>query len=211
MNIFSEKQLDYLGSEISAILSPKRFAHVLAVEDMAVRLGKLYDCDLSVLRAAALLHDCTKELSDEQQLALLANYRVTPLPEELASMPTVHALTGALVISDRYPEFDNETVKNAVRYHTTGRAGMSREEKIIFLADFIDETRTYSSCIELRREFFAAEPEKMSAPERERHLDRAALKSIESTLSHLRSKGSPIHPATLATQSDLQRRIENEA
>ncbi len=211
MEAFSEKQLSALREEISKILTPKRYAHVLAVEDMAMRLGKLFDCDLSLLRAAALLHDCTKELSDEEQLALLSSYSVIPLPEELASMPTIHALTGALVIHDRYPAFDNEKVINAVRYHTTGREGMSLEEKMIFLADFIDETRKYPSCIELREEFFAAQPEKMTARERERHLDRAALKSIESTLSHLHAKGSPIHPATLATQTDLLRRLADEA
>ncbi len=211
MNIFSEKQLSSLKEEISKTLSPKRMAHVLAVENMAVRLGKLFDCDLSILRAAALLHDNTKELSNEEQLALLSSYSVIPLPEELSSMPTIHAITGALVIPDRYPDFDNETMKNAVRYHTTGREGMSIEEKIIFLADFIDETRTYPSCVELRNEFFSAEPEKMTAKEREEHLDRAVLRSIESTLSHLRAKGSPIHPATLATQADLIRRLKYEA
>ncbi len=178
---------------------------------MAARLGALYGCDLSVLRAAALLHDCTKEYSDDEQLCLLERYSVSAPPEELACMPTVHALTGAAVISRIYPEFDNETVINAVRYHTAGREGMNIYEEIIFLADFIEETRKYPPCIDLRREFFAAEPEKRTESERKELLDRAALRSIESTLTHLHEKNDPINPATLACLTWLKRRLGYEA
>lgn len=211
MEVFSEKQIASLREAISKILSQKRLAHVLAVEDMAVRLGRLCECDLSVLRAAALLHDNTKEYTDEEQLRILERFSVTLPPEELACMPTIHAVTGALVIPSLYPEFDDETVKNAVRYHTSGRVGMSIYERIIFLADFIDETRKYPPCVELRRDFFAADPENMTPKEREAHIDRAALHSIKYTLAHLVETGAPINPATLATQKWLERRLCDEA
>lgn len=203
-------QIERLRELVSNELSGKRMKHVLAVEDMAFRLGKLYfrdDETLLFLRAAALLHDVTKELSDEEQLALLESYSVKPLPEELASMPTIHALTAALVIPDRFLEFADRRVIDAVRYHTTGREGMSTFEKVIFLADYIDDTRTYQSCTELREEFFSAKPEEMNDEERLRHLDRAALKSIDNTLSYLRAKERIIHPLTLEAQGDLKARL----
>ncbi|MBR6578273.1 MAG: bis(5'-nucleosyl)-tetraphosphatase (symmetrical) YqeK [Clostridia bacterium] len=184
--------------------------HVLAVEDMAYRLGLLYFHDsenLLLLRTAALLHDVTKELSDEEQLAILESHSVKPLPEELASMPTIHALTAALVIPDRFPEFSESRVIDAVRYHTTGREEMSIFEKLIFLADYIDDTRTYPSCISLRKEFFSSKPEDMNEQERIRHLDRAALASIDNTLSYLRSKERSIHPLTLEARADLKARL----
>lgn len=213
--MINSAQIEKLREKVAAILSEKRMKHVLAVEDMAFRLGLLFffrDGEaLLLLRAAALLHDVTKELSDEEQLAILRCYSVDPLPEELASMPTIHALTGSLVIKDRYPEFADRRVIDAVRYHTTGRAGMSVFEKIIFLADYIDDTRTYPSCAALRNEFFAAKPENMSEGERVRHLDRAALRSIDNTLSYLRANGRTIHPATLEAYDDIKRRLENEA
>lgn len=208
-------QIERLREKVAAVLSEKRMKHVLAVEDMAFRLGLLYFFNdgeaLLLLRAAALLHDVTKELSDEEQLALLESYSVKPLPEELGSMPTIHALTAAIVIPDRFPEFADPRLIDAVRYHTTGRAGMSTFEKIIFLADYIDDTRTYPSCVELRDEFFSAHPEKMKDGERVRHLDRAALRSIDNTLSYLRSKERCIHPLTLEARADLKERIEHEA
>ena len=130
-------QIENLREKVASVLSEKRMKHVLAVEDMAFRLGLLYffqdDEALILLRAAALLHDVTKELSDEEQLAILESYSVKPLPEELASMPTIHALTAALVIPERFPKFADQRVIDAVRYHTTGREGMSVFEKIIFL------------------------------------------------------------------------------
>ena len=180
----------------------------LGVEKMAARLGEIYCPEkIDILRVAALLHDVTKELPDEEQLAILESYSVKPLPEELASMPTIHALTAALVIPKRFPEFADPRVIDAVRYHTTGREGMSVFEKIIFLADYIDDTRTYPSCISLRDEFFSAKPEKMNEMERIRHLDRAALDSIENTLSYLQSKERSIHPLTLEARSDLKARL----
>ncbi len=203
-------QIEKLRENVASALSEKRMKHVLAVEDMAYRLGKLYFSDeeiMLLLRAAALLHDVTKELSDEEQLAVLESHSVKPLPEELASMPTIHALTAALVIPAGFPEFADQRVIDAVRYHTTGRKGMSVFEKIIFLADYIDDTRTYPSCIALREEFFSAKPENMNEQERVRHLDRAALSSIDNTLSYLSSKERSIHPLTLEARADLKARL----
>jgi predicted HD superfamily hydrolase involved in NAD metabolism len=208
-------QIEKLRENVSSVLSEKRMKHVLAVEDMAFRIGLLFyrnDSEtLNLLRAAALLHDVTKELTDEEQLAILSDHSVKPLPEDLASMPTIHALTAALIIPERFPEFADERLIDAVRYHTTGREGMSLIEKIIFLADYIDETRTYPSCVALREEFFGADPASMSDDERVKHLDRAALASIENTLSYLESKERCIHPLTLAARADLKARIGYEA
>ena len=204
-------KIEALRSAVAAALSEKRMKHVLAVEDMALRIGSLFfpndNETLNLLRAAALLHDVTKELTDDEQLAILAEHSVRPLPEDLASMPTVHALTGALIIPESFSEFADERLIDAVRYHTTGRVGMSIFEKIIFLADYIDDTRVYPSCTALREEFFGANPVNMNEEERVRHLDRAALRSIENTLSYLEGKGRCIHPLTLAARADLKARL----
>ena len=212
--MITSAQTEDLRASVASVLSEKRMKHVLAVEDMAYRIGALFYRDsetLYLLRAAALLHDVTKELADEEQLSILHKHSVEPLPEDLASMPTIHALTAALIIPERFPEFADERLIDAVRYHTTGREGMSTVEKIVFLADYIDETRTYPSCVSLREEFFGADPEGMSYDERLKHLDRAALASIENTLSYLEGKKRCIHPLTLAARSDLKARLGNEA
>lgn len=212
---FRPDQIEKLRSRVGARLSEKRLKHVLAVEDMAFRLGLLFFWNdgetLNLLRAAALLHDVTKELTDEEQLSVLETYSVTPLPEDLASMPTIHALTAALIIPRDFPEFADPRLISAVRYHTTGREGMSLVEKIIFLADYIDDTRIYPACVELRNEFFSAHPTDMEYGERVRHLDRAALRSIDNNLAYLNAKQRNIHPLTLSARDDLLRRLGDEA
>ena len=212
---FRPDQIEKLRVRVAHRLSEKRMKHVLAVEDMAFRLGLLFffndEETLDLLRAAALLHDVTKELTDDEQLAILERRSVKPLREDLASMPTIHALTAALIIPEDFPEFADPRLIDAVRYHTTGREGMSLIEKIIFLADYIDDTRTYPACTELRDEFFFANPTEMVYDERVRHIDRAALRSIDNNLAYLNAKQCNIHPLTLAAREDLLRRLSDEA
>ena len=134
---FRPDQIEKLRERVGARLSEKRMKHVLAVENMAFRLGLLFffndEEKFNLLRAAALLHDVTKELADDEQLAILEHSSVKPLPEDLASMPTIHALTAALIIPEDFPEFADPRLIDAVRYHTTGRADMTLEEKLLYL------------------------------------------------------------------------------
>ena len=44
-------------------------------------------------------------------------------------------MSGSIVVRDELG-IDDEDILNAIRYHTTGRAGMSLLEKVIFTADF---------------------------------------------------------------------------
>ena len=207
--MISEKKLDILRISVCEGLSEYRSRHILEVEKMAARLGELYlpKTKLNKLRAAALLHDITKELKTDEQIKLCEKYRIELSDSDMNSPKTLHAITAAAVIPEKYPEFADDKIISAVRWHTTGKAGMSVFEKIIFLADYIDDTRTYPSCISLRDEFFSAKPEKMNEVERIRHLDRAALDSIENTLSYLQSKERSIHPLTLEARTDLNARL----
>lgn len=52
----------------------------------------------------------------------------------------IHPFLGAEVARREYQVTD-EDILNAIRYHTTGRAGMSLLEKIIFIADYIEPNR----------------------------------------------------------------------
>ena len=61
-DVLNDAALDALRERVKGTMSEKRFAHTAAVERMVVRLGELYCPELiPELRAAALLHDITKE------------------------------------------------------------------------------------------------------------------------------------------------------
>ena len=206
----TKDQLDRLRELIKSKMSDFRLAHTLGVEKMAEVLGGLYCPEKAdVLRAAALLHDVTKELSAEDHI-LLAEEHDVKLPTEVILAPaTMHSITAALIIPEKYPEFSTAEIVGAVRYHTTGRAGMSLCEKLIYLADYIEETRKFEDCIALRNKFFDACPEKMPEAEKLAHLDRVLLHSFDLTISDLVEKGRVISSDTINARNHILFELNN--
>ena len=196
--------LNTLRQQVEGSMSPKRFAHTAAVEEMVARLCALYCPEYTMqLRAAALLHDLTKELTPEAQEALCEAYDIPVDEEQRLSPKTYHAKTAAARITRDFPDFADALIVDAVRWHTTGHAGMTLTEKLLYLADYIDDTRTFPSCVLLRRYFFGAEPELMTKEERERHLRATLLLSYEHTLKDLLAEGAPIDGDTVRARNEL--------
>lgn len=185
-------------------MSDFRLAHTLGVEKMAVRLGEIYCPEkIDVLRVAALLHDITKEKSVEEHTEIYRKYSFEPSKGELSAPATLHSVTAALIIPEKYPEFAMDEVIGAVKYHTVGRTDMTLTEKLIFLADYIDETRRYDDCIALRREFFDAEPEKMTESERIIHLDRVILHAFDLTITDVLKNGRVLSVETVLARNSI--------
>ena len=200
----TEKMLDALRETIKGSMSSKRFTHTAAVEEMVARLCALYCPEYTLqLRAAALLHDLTKELTPEAQEALCEAYDIPVDEGQRLSPKTYHAKTAAARILRAFPAFADPIIVDAVRWHTTGHKGMTLTEKLLYLADYIDESRTFSSCVLLRRYFFGAEPELMTKEDRERHLRATLLLSYEHTLKDLLAEGAPIDEDTIRARNEL--------
>ena len=196
--------LDSLRDRLRGEMSEKRYRHTVAVEEMAIRLGELYlPKDIPQLRAAALLHDITKEFSLENQLQILQRFGIITYYSDKISPKTLHARTAALLIPEKYPAFADPRVIEAVRWHTTGRAGMSVSEKLIYLADYIDMSRTFPDCVALREMFWGADPAGMSGEEREAHLRAVLLSSFDRTVAALLEEGSLISPETMLARNEL--------
>ena len=201
---FSESELAALKAAIAARLSPKRFAHTAAVEDMVARLAALYCPEqTSALRAAALIHDVTKEYPTDTQISLLEAAGKTVTQGDVCAPKTLHARTAALLIPAEFPLFDCETVVSAVRWHTTGRAGMTLTEQLLYLADYIDDSRIFPDCVRLRGYFWSARPEKMTMEERTAHLRRTLIMSFDMTMRALLAEGAVISPDTGLARNEL--------
>ena len=196
--------LDALREAVRTEMSPGRFEHTAAVEEMAARLSSLYCPEKEpILRAAALLHDLTKEKKASEQEALCESLGIALSPTDRLSPKTHHAKTAAAWIPTVFPSFAHEEVISAVRYHTTGRADMTLGEKIIYLADYIDESRTFPDCVALRVCFWSAHPEIMEMEERLDFLDKVILLSFDMTIRALLSEGAPISPDTVSARNSL--------
>ena len=168
--------------EAKSRVEEKRYNHILRVEKAAIALAERYGADVFKARAAALLHDVTKRNTHEEQLRMAHEFGIIGAEEFEKSPKVAHAFTAA-----GYAEYvlgvGDADMLNAIRYHTTGRAGMSLLEKIIFLADGIEEGRTFAGVDEIRAAAFE-------------DLDKAMLISLEITKAKIDGMGAYLHPYT---------------
>ena len=203
-NKITEEMLARLRKEAVENMSEKRRVHTLAVEDMAIRLGVIYAPDkINELRAAALLHDVTKELRTEEQLELCKKYGISVSDYDKFAPKTFHAKTAAAVIFDKFSEFATDDVVSAVRWHTTGRKGMSICEKIIYLADYIDDSRKFADCVKLREYFWNKDISVMNDTEREEHLRNTLIMSYDMTIKNLLDDNSLVDKDTFDARNEL--------
>ncbi len=176
-------------------LREHRRVHAFGVRDEAVRLARRFGADEEKAALAALLHDITKQIPLEEQLTLCRQYHITPDALQRESTALLHGVTAEAVAFYELGIDDNE-ILSAIRYHTTGCAGMNLLMKIIYLAD----------CIEPNRELYPGLKQIRAWSEID--LDKAVLMSMERGLAHLQESGKPIHPDTLSAIENLKGEIE---
>lgn len=173
-----------------SFLKPKRMPHVLGTEHEAAVLARRYGADVTSARIAALLHDCTKKLSMEEQLALCEQYGIALDELERKNLKLLHAKTGAAIARDLFGVSDE--IYWAIYWHTTGKADMTKLEKVIYLADYIEPSRDFPGVEKLRRAVHA-------------DLEQGLLMALEDSIEEMRQRGNPVHPNTVEARDYLLR------
>ena len=200
----TEEMINKLREAVRLSMSEKRAFHTLAVERMAARLGEIYAPEkISVLRVAALLHDITKELSTEEHIKLCSEYGISLDDNDILAPKTLHARTAAAKIERDFAEYADSDVISAVRWHTTGRAGMSICDKLIYLADYIDDSRKFEDCVKLREFFFDFDFQAADETAKLAHLRDTLIYSYDMTISALLDSGAPIAKDTFDARNEL--------
>ena len=174
-----------------SMVRAKRIPHIKGTEEEAVRLAKRWGVDEITARRAAILHDCTKYLNLEEQLALCRKYGVELDELEQRAVKLLHSKTGACIA--KYIFGEDEQVYQAIFWHTTGKADMSMLEKIIYLADYIEPTRDFDGVEPLRRLAYE-------------DIDKALLMGMDMTIEEMKQRGNPVHRNTQAARDWLQDR-----
>ncbi len=131
-------------------LSQKRYQHSLNVASECRKLAEKYGEDPDKAYFAGLLHDVCKELSGEKQKALVLASGFAVCREELETRSLWHAIAGAYFVKNVFGVEDIDII-NSIRFHTVGRAGMTRLEEIVYLADLISADRTYKDVDKMRK------------------------------------------------------------
>jgi len=174
-----------------SMLDPLRIPHVRACETEALRLATRWGVDLDEAKEAAILHDITKRLDFSQNMCIIAKHgfnvgNINPGEEKL-----LHSVTGALLAQSEYGASVNVT--EAIKWHTTGKANMSKLEKIIYIADYIEATRSLPDIDKLRKAAYE-------------NIDDAMVLGLEMTIADLTARGISSNAATNEALCDLKRR-----
>ena len=172
--------IDWLREKALALLKPSRVPHVLGTEQTAAALALRWGVDEADARTAALLHDCTKRLNADEQLnfaSLRATMQNTPIPEKL-----FHAITGAELAQREFGISDE--IRGAIRWHTSGKPGMTDLEKIIYLADMVEPNRTFPAAVRIRKLCFE-------------DLDAAMRDALEFSVESVKERNLPLDETTV--------------
>ncbi|MCD1146923.1 bis(5'-nucleosyl)-tetraphosphatase (symmetrical) YqeK [Peptoniphilus sp. KCTC 25270] len=142
-------EFDKLQEETIDRIGEKRFAHTLRVMEKAEELALIHNIDPEKAKVAAFFHDSMK-IKGGGALEKEAEKYKLPFREEWKEIPSIaHGYLAAEMIKTEYGITDEE-ILNAIRYHTTGRAGMSSLEILIYLADYIEEGREFPGVEKIR-------------------------------------------------------------
>ena len=178
----------YSAEEIIDILdirlSKKRYQHSLNVAEEARKLAVHYEYpDPEKAYLTGLLHDICKEIPKEEQLAMVKASVLDVTDVELVTPPLYHAIAGAWY-SEQALHIRDTDMLNAVRYHTVGRAGMSRLEEIIYLADLVSADRDYKDVNKMRKIAYQS-------------IDKAMLEALRFSITDVVGKGSMLPKHTI--------------
>lgn len=173
-------------------LTEKRYIHSLCVADEAKRLAEKYGVDSEKAYLAGLLHDITKTASEAEQLQFFSQFDIMLDDITKNSEKLWHAVSGAAYIENVLKITDREII-NAVRYHTTAKAGMTMLEKVLYLADFTSLDRDYED-VDIMRE-------KVDVS-----IECAMQYALSYTIKELVEKRSQIHPDTVACYNEIMKR-----
>lgn len=193
----------YSAEELTDILdirlSKKRFQHSLNVAGEAKKLAEHYGfADTEKAYITGLIHDICKEIPKEEQFAMVKGSFMDVTDVEMAAPPLYHAIAGAWYAETVLGIHDGDMLC-AIRYHTVGRAGMSRLEEIIYIADLISEDRSYKDVSKMRKYAYQS-------------IEKAMLEALRFSVTDVVSKGSmlPRHTIEAYNQYVAARKKEKE-
>lgn len=173
MNTICIKEIEeYLKN----VLTPERFLHTMGVKKECIRLAKIFNVDPIKAEIAGLLHDCAKCMDNDSLLNFIEENIKDINKNELKNYKTLHAPVGACLACDKFKVDDSEII-SAIRWHTLGRVHMTKLEKIVFLADKIEENTRDK---EYRKEIL-----KIMDGKGDLGLDLALLRCFEETIKSL--------------------------
>lgn len=160
-------------------LKQSRIDHTYGTVKSAVTLSKRYGADTDKAVRAAMLHDIGKycDYKELQNQGYVFDEDLSLVPEACR-----HAVISK-AIAEKYLGEKDADVLNAILLHTTGDVDMTLMTKIIFVADYIEEGRSFDALEKIRQKAYV-------------DIDLAVSMIYDNTIEYLSKRGGEIHPKT---------------
>jgi predicted HD superfamily hydrolase involved in NAD metabolism len=100
---------------------------------------------------AVILHDYGKifDFDELRKIALKNTSRIDAIESDFKINSLLHGFAGAFIVEKEFNIEDDEII-NSIKYHTVGYCNMSTIDKIIYIADKLEERRNYKEVFYLR-------------------------------------------------------------
>ena len=187
MNLKQAKEL------VRGRLSDKRYEHTINVKKMAVKLAKRYGADKEKAALAAILHDSAKEISKDEMREIMRQYPQYAEGGENRPTPVWHGICASILARTQWG-VEDEAILSAIACHTAGKPGMSKLDKIVYLADMTSAERDWPGVNKLRKLEL-------------KDLDAAMLAALKQTNDFVLSQGKPLDPVSKAAYDDIKARV----
>ena len=184
--------MEVIKLNVKKFLDEKRYEHVKRVTKCAVEMAKIYGVPVEKVEASAWLHDVAK-FFDLSVMIDLTKGKYPEVADKMSqSTAVLHGFAGAEFVRQNYELFgiDDEEILDGIKYHTIGCENMSTLAKIVYLADAIEEKRSWEG-VEKARELAKTD------------LDEAIKFEIEEKLKYLLAKDSIIHPNVIKFRNSI--------
>ena len=184
--------MEVIKLNVRKFLDEKRYEHVKRVTKCAVEMAKIYGVPVEKVEASAWLHDVAK-FFDLSVMIDLTKGKYPEVADKMSqSTAVLHGFAGAEFVRQNYELFgiDDEEILDGIKYHTIGCENMNTLAKIVYLADAIEEKRSWEG-VEKARELAKTD------------LDEAIKFEIEEKLKYLLAKDSIIHPNVIKFRNSI--------
>ena len=188
MNLKQAKEL------VRGRLSDKRYEHTINVKKMAVKLAKRYGADKEKAALAAILHDSAKEIGKDEMREIMRQYPQYAEGGENRPTPVWHGICASILARTQWG-VEDEAILSAIACHTAGKPGMSKLDKIVYLADMTSAERDWPGVNKLRKLEL-------------KDLDAAMLAALKQTNDFVLSQGKPLDPVSKAAYDDIKARVD---
>lgn len=188
-DLYSAEYPEY-KSLLREMLDDYRYIHSLGVAESARELAVIYGYDTDKAYKAGLLHDIMKNATKDYQLQIMEKGGIILSQAEKNNPKLWHAMAGECYLRLELG-IDDKELLSSVRYHTTGKEGMSLLDKIVYIADYISAERNYPDVDVMRR------------LSKEVSLEEASLYALRYSIRKLESDGGIIHTDSIDYYNEL--------